>query len=95
MPSFEVASVRPGDPKAAPLPPNVRERGLAGVGGRFDMRRIQLTYLLMRAFDVESRQIKGPGWPSEQARRAHNRSSRRVKRTSCSCFRICWRRDSI
>jgi len=35
-PSFEVASVRPSDPNAPALPPNVRERGLVGVGGRFD-----------------------------------------------------------
>ena len=43
-PSFEVASVRPSDPKAAAQPANIRERGLAGVGGRFDMRRASLTY---------------------------------------------------
>jgi len=65
-PSFEVASVRPSDPKAAAQPANVRERGLVGVGGRFDMPRINLTYLVMRAFDVESRQISGPNWMNEQ-----------------------------
>jgi uncharacterized protein (TIGR03435 family) len=64
--SFEVASVRPSDPRAAALPANVRERGLVGVGGRFDMPKIQLTYLIMRAFDVESRQISGPNWMTEQ-----------------------------
>jgi uncharacterized protein (TIGR03435 family) len=65
-PSFEVASVRLSDPKAAAQPANVRERGLVGVGGRFDMPRINLTYLVMRAFDVESRQISGPNWMNEQ-----------------------------
>jgi len=66
LPSFEVASVKPSDPRAATLPASVGERGRVGVGGRFDMRRIQLTYLVMRAFDVESRQISGPNWMNEQ-----------------------------
>src|ERR1035437_1727869 len=65
-PSFEVASVKLSDPKAAAQPANVRERGRVGVGGRFDMPRINLTYLVMRAFDVESRQISGPNWMNEQ-----------------------------
>jgi uncharacterized protein (TIGR03435 family) len=65
-PSFEVASVRPSDPRAATQPANVSQRGLVGVGGRFDMRRASLTYLATRAFDVESRQISGPNWMNEQ-----------------------------
>ena len=66
LPSFEVASIKPSDPRAATQPANVVERGRVGVGGRFDMRRIQLTYLVMRALDVEPRQISGPNWMNEQ-----------------------------
>jgi uncharacterized protein (TIGR03435 family) len=66
LPSFEVASIKPSDPRAGTQPANVSERGRVGVGGRFDMRGIPLTYLVMRAFDVESRQISGPNWINEQ-----------------------------
>ena len=63
-PSFEVASVKLHDPKAAAQPSN--ERGLVGVGGRFEMPGVTLTYLAARAFDVEARQIAGPAWMDNQ-----------------------------
>jgi uncharacterized protein (TIGR03435 family) len=65
-PSFEVASVKANDPNAPAQPLSARGRGMLGVGGRFDIQRVSLTYLITRAFDVEGSQIAGPGWMTQQ-----------------------------
>jgi uncharacterized protein (TIGR03435 family) len=59
-PSFEVASVRPGDPRAnkpGDIPVNS-----AGSSGSFVMRNVPLVYLLEWAYDLKDYEITGPDW---------------------------------
>jgi uncharacterized protein (TIGR03435 family) len=59
-PSFEVASVKPSDPrekKPGDIPSNQ-----AGSPGNFIMRNAPLAYLLEWAYDLKDYQLVGPGW---------------------------------
>ncbi len=58
--SFEVASVRPADPrenKPGDIPVNS-----AGSSGSFVMRNVPLLYLLEWAYDLKDYEIAGPDW---------------------------------
>ena len=67
LPSFEVASVRPVALGSGAQTAADRERGFAGVGGRVYLRGINLSYLLIRAFDLQPDQLSGSAWLNNQA----------------------------
>jgi uncharacterized protein (TIGR03435 family) len=59
---FEVASVKPSGPYVTGTPINGPG---SGGPGRWTFPRSTLSHLLMRAYDLQPDQIKGPGWLSD------------------------------
>lgn len=67
LPSFEVASVKPVALGSGGQTATERDRALAGAGGRVDLRAIDLGSLVIRAFDLQPDQLRGPSWLNSQA----------------------------
>src|SRR4051812_43273256 len=59
-PRFEVASVKLSDPADQLAASQPRDWGEAS--GRVVLRHVPLRYLLLRAYEIDSRQLSAPAW---------------------------------